>query len=97
MDYGPLIQSALQSILALIGNASLDGVQISTVLNFLIGIVPVVEKEFTDLVAPVQNIIAALQNQSAATPEPLSILSALIGTSDDDYDAAFAAYKLAHP
>lgn len=90
-----VIQSLLQFLVVIAQGLGQD--QITKWINFLIGLVPSIQAEYSDLVPEVDNIIAALKGQSEATPEQVAMLTALESTSDTDYDSALAAFNSAHP
>ena len=90
-----IIQSLLQFLVVIEQGLGQD--QITKWINFLIVLVPSIQAEYSDLAPEVDNIIAALKDQTEATPEQVAILTALESTSDTDYDSALAAFNAAHP
>ena len=88
-----MLATAIQTLLTLIeallptfGVASTN--VIDKILVALIQIVPIIAQEAQDLIVPVRNIIAALQNHGAVTAEQLVQLEALNKQVDDAFDAA---------
>lgn len=70
---------------------------ITNVVSLLQKLVPVIVQEYNDLLAPVQNIIAALKANPAATSDQLDTLASLDSQVDAAFDAAAAAYVAANP
>jgi hypothetical protein len=91
------LQAALQAILAMLQSTKLDSAAIDRVLAFLIGIVPYLGQLGSALVAPVENVIAALKAQPAATADQLSALDRLNATVDAAWNDAVAKYLANHP
>jgi len=91
-----LIANTLQVILSIVPSLT-SSASINKVIATLINLIPVIEQEAKDLLGPIQNIIAALSANSAATADQLATLKAL----DTQVDAAFAnavsAYLANHP
>jgi hypothetical protein len=84
--------TAITTLLALISAILGElGVGSSTVVEkiiaSLIGLVPIIAQGASELAAPVQNIIQALQTSGNATPAQMTALSNL----DTEVDAAFEA------
>ena len=90
------ISSLLQTILGIVPQIT-SSASINRIVSMLINLVPVIAKEAEDLLVPIQNIIAALSANSAATADQIATLKAL----DTQVDAAFAnavsAYLANHP
>ena len=84
-----LVVSLLTQLLPLVG--SMAGGQVGSIITLLEQIIPVVVKEATDLVAPIQNIIAQLQGSGVVTPDQITALAALNAKIDAEFDAAAAA------
>jgi len=78
---------ALLSVLATIAPSLGAGGSITAIINALIQIVPVLVNEVEDVAPIVKNIIAALQSNSAITPDE----QAQLATLDAQVDAAFEA------
>lgn len=83
-----LIVSLLTQLLPDIGASSSI---ITTVLNTLIQLIPLLTTEYTDLVGPVKNIIAALSANPATTAAQLATLQALDAQVDAQFEAAATA------
>lgn len=81
------ILTLLEQLLPAITGAS-DGALIDTVLKALIGMLPFIVQEVTDLVGPVKNIINALSENPATTSDQLSQLQALQAKVDAAFEAA---------
>jgi len=60
---------------------------VESIITTLIQLIPVVVKEAQDLVAPVQNIIAALRTK-AVTPAQITAMQQLDAVADAAFDAA---------
>jgi predicted PurR-regulated permease PerM len=84
-----VVLSLLETLLPLVTSSD----QIAKVIATLIQIIPIITKEAQDLVQPVQNIIAALQANPAASDQQLADLAALDAKVDADFDAAAAAVE----
>lgn len=83
----PVIITAILTLLQTIVPTLTSGGQVATIINALIEIVPLVAKEFSDVLPMIKNIIAALQANAETNAEQLAQLSAL----DAQCDAAFEA------
>ena len=83
-----IIVQLLTSLLPIIGN--LAPASIGSTITLLENIIPVVVKEAQDLIAPVQNIIAALQGSGSVTSDQVAQLQAQSATLDATLDAAAA-------
>lgn len=81
-----VILTALQLIMSILGNTGLGTSEVDKVINFLVGIIPLVEKEAETVAPYIKNIIAALRSNSATTVSQLAQLATL----DAQADAAFA-------
>lgn len=86
----------LQTILSLIPQIT-NSKSINTIVAALIQIIPVAVQEASDLLGPIRNIIAVLSASDGATADQLATLKALDAQVDAAYDAALAAYLMAHP
>jgi len=91
-----LIATLLQTILSIVPQLT-NSASINKVIAYLINIIPVVEQEAKDLLTPIQNIIAALSANSAATADQLATLKALDAQVDTAFEKAVAAYLANHP
>jgi hypothetical protein len=87
------VLTVLEDLAPLITNSK----QISGVVTFLEQIIPVVVQEAQDLLQPIQNIIAALSANPAATSDQLAALTTLDAQVDAAFEAAATAYQAAHP
>lgn len=83
---GPVV-TALLTVLQAIAPALGTSSSVTSVINALIQIIPLVAKEFTDVLPMIKNIISALQANAATNAEQLTQLAAL----DAQVDAAFEA------
>jgi hypothetical protein len=90
-----VLSTAIETLLALIegllpeiGIASSSIVE--KILAALISIVPIIASNATNLIAPVKNIIAALQNSGPVTPDQLATLASLDAQCDAAFEAAAA-------
>lgn len=77
----------IQGLLPELGVTSAANI-ITQILNALITIVPIIEKDATDFITPVKNIIAALQSNAAVTPDQIAALQQLDAQCDAAFDAA---------
>jgi hypothetical protein len=82
----------LESLLPMLASATSG--QTQNIITLLENIVPVIVKEASDLVAPVQNIIAQLQTGAQVTPAQIAALQAQSDALDAALDAAAADDKL---
>jgi hypothetical protein len=83
-----LIVNVLTSLLPIIG--SVAPTSASGIIALLEEIIPTVVKEATDLIAPIQNIIAALTGSGAVTAAQVAQLQAQSAALDAALDAAAA-------
>lgn len=83
-----IILTALQAIEALMGVTGLTSDAITKVINLLVQVIPLIEKEYEDVVPYIQNIIAVLKNDPATTAAQLAQLSELDATADQAFEAA---------
>jgi hypothetical protein len=94
------IQTVIAAALALIETAAplfQNNAQITQVIATLETWVPIVEQGATDLVQPIKNVIAALQNNGNVTADQIAALQALDAKVDAAFDAADAAWQAANP
>ena len=82
----PLIVTVLESLLPIIGGATTG--QMSNIITLLEKIIPTVVQEATDLVQPIQNIIASLSANNNVTADQLSQLASQSAALDAALDAA---------
>lgn len=83
----PTVLSIISDILPIIGTVATGSTSVEKVITLLEQIVPVAATEFTNLLTPIQNIIAALSGNSVTTQAQLTALQSL----DTQVDAAFEA------
>lgn len=81
-----IVNVVITLIQALLPNLSVS-TTVQNILNALIEILPFVIKEYQDVLPEIKNIIAALSDSDAVTPEQLVALKQL----DAQVDAAFEA------
>ena len=83
------MSAAIMALLAVLAQISpvIGSTAITSIINALIQIVPALINTVEDVVPMVKNIIAALQSNTAVTPDQLAQLQAL----DAQVDAAFEA------
>lgn len=81
---------ALLSVIAQIAPTLGAGSTITTIISTLVNLIPTLVKEVQDVAPLVQNIIDALRNNSAITPEQLAALDALEAKADAEFEAAAA-------
>lgn len=86
-----LVLAIIQLAVPAIGDATAIG----AIIAKLVALVPLIEQEARDLLPIVENIITALSANPATDADQLASLRALDKRSDDDFDAAFAAYNAA--
>ena len=84
-----IIVNLLVQLMPLIGQMSSGAV--GNIITMLENIIPIAVKEATDLVAPIQSIIADMQGSGALTPEQLAATEALSAKVDAEFDAAAKA------
>ena len=85
-----LIVTLLTQLLPLVSKAGVSS-DIEAVISTLIQILPTVVQEATDLVAPISNIISALQGNATVTTAQLDQLASLQAAMDQSFEAAAAA------
>lgn len=85
------VVTALLSLLQTIAPSAAGSSAITSIINTLIQILPVLIKEFNDLVPIVQNIINALKSNVDITPEQLDQLSTIEVQYDSEFEIAAAA------
>ena len=83
------MSAAVMALLAVLAQIAptLGSTAITSIINALVQIVPALISTIEDVVPMVKNIIAALQSNTAVTPDQLAQLQAL----DAQVDAAFEA------
>lgn len=77
----------LQALMPMLTSAT----SVQSVINALVQIIPVLVKEFQDVVPIIKNIIAALSENPATTEEQLAELAKLDEKVDAEFEAAAAA------
>lgn len=82
--------TAVLAILAQISTVTTQASVIAKVIGALTEILPLLVTLGKNLVEPVKNIIAALKENSATTPEQLDALEAFDARVDADFEAALA-------
>ena len=100
VDIGAAISTGETVLLTLLGDLAplvTSSSEIGTIISGLETYLPLITTEASDLITPVQNIIAALQGNSAVTADQLAALRALDAQADAAFDAALAAYNAANP
>ena len=81
---------ALLSVIAQIAPSLGASATITNLIATLTGLLPTIIKEVQDVAPLIQNIIDALRNNSAVTPEQLAALDALEAKADAEFEAAAA-------
>src|SRR6185437_15815234 len=81
------IVAFLQALLPEISAAS----TVAKIIGYLVELIPIVVKVAQDVLPEIKNIIAALQSNSATTPDQLTQLAALDAQVDAAFDAAATA------
>lgn len=92
-----LLSTTALTLLADIAPFIDDSTEIGKIIGFLETAIPWVAQEASDLLQPIQAIIAALKNNGAVTPDQITSLQALDAQVDAAFDAALSAYNAAHP
>lgn len=87
-----LIQVVLQAILGLLQGSSFTSTAVQNVLTALDVLIPVIIKEYNDLLPMVKNIITALKSSDALTDQQLADAEAQDAKVDAAFEAAVAAY-----
>ena len=77
-------------ILTAIAGTTAEASTITSIINALVALIPVLVKEYEALVPVVKNIIAALQANPATTADQLATLQALDAKVDSDFESAAA-------
>ena len=88
----PLIVTVIESLLPIINGATTG--QVSNIIVLLEKIIPTVVQEATDLVQPIQNIIASLSSNSSVTADQIAQLKAQSDALDAALDASAAQDNL---
>ena len=88
----PLIVTVIESLLPIINGATTG--QVSNIIVLLEKIIPTVVQEATDLVQPIQNIIASLSSNSSVTADQIAQLKAQSDALDAALDAIAAQDNL---
>ncbi len=86
-----VVQVVLQLVMKLLPSLGGNAQLITTIINALITIMPVLVKEYKDTMPEIKNIIAALTSDSAVTAEHRVQLRQLSAIADADFDDAVAA------
>ena len=84
-----VIVNLLVQLMPLIGQMS--GGAVSNIITMLENIIPIVVKEATDLLVPIQSIISDLRGSGVLTPDQLAATEALSAKVDAEFDAAAKA------
>lgn len=84
----------MQTLLSLIPLIT-SSAKINEIIAQLINIIPVALQEAQDVVPLIRNIISALSNSGAVTPDQVAALKALDAEIDASYAAALTAYLAA--
>lgn len=84
---GPVV-TALLTVLQALAPALGTSSSITTIINALIEIIPLVAKEFSDVLPMIKNIISALQANATTNAEQLATLAALDAQVDTAFEAA---------
>jgi hypothetical protein len=89
------MQAIVQSFLALLARIAPDATTsvIADVINLLAALIPVLVKEYQDMLPIVQNVITVLQQNGDITEEQWNALDAMSTQYDADFKAALAAAK----
>lgn len=82
--------STILTILVQIAGVTGEASTITSIINALVSLIPVLVKEYNDLVPIVKNIIAALSANPATTADQLTTLQALDAKVDSDFESAAA-------
>lgn len=91
-----LIASLLTMLLSVIPQMT-NSKTINSVVTWLEQIIPTLVQEYTNLLPIVKNIIGLLKQNSAVTPDQLSLLQAQEAVIDKAFEDALAAYLANHP
>lgn len=86
-----IVLAALQAVEALLTSTGIASSAVTTVINLLIQIIPLLEKEATTIIPYIKNIIAALQNNPQTTADQLAQLATLDAQADQAFEAAAVA------
>ena len=81
-------------ILTAIAGTTAEASTITSIINALVALIPVLVKEYEVLVPVVKNIIAALQANPATTADQLATLQALDAKVDFDFEEAAKAAQI---
>lgn len=85
------IVTAIVALLQTLEVTSAGSSTITAIINMLVQVLPVLVKEFQDLVPIVQNIIGALKSNTDITQAQLDALQTLEVQYDADFEGAAAA------
>jgi len=85
----PAIVALLSQLIPALGTGATASM-VTQIISILIQMIPILIKEYQDLVGPVKNIIAALSANPAATADQLQTLQALDIAMDNAFEAAAA-------
>jgi|SRR6478752_584797 len=92
-----LITMILQAVSTLLQQTGLTTKAIQNGIALLSGLVPVLVKEYRDVLPYVQNIITVLKSSDKITDAQMADLEAMEAKLDADWDAAVDAYTKNHP
>ena len=84
------VLTVLVTLIANVASALGTPAAIMSVINTLEQWLPTIIKEVQDVAPLIQNIIDALRNNSAITPDQLAALDALEAKADAEFEAAVA-------
>ncbi len=91
-----LIATFLSLLLSVVPQMT-NSQQVNSAVNFIQQIIPMLVKEYSDLLPIVKNILALLKQNGAVTPEQNAAMMAVDAQIDKAFDDALAAYLANHP
>jgi beta-phosphoglucomutase-like phosphatase (HAD superfamily) len=91
-----LIATFLSLLLSVVPQMT-NSQQVNSAVNFIQQIIPLLVKEYSDLLPIVKNILALLKQNGTVTPEQNAAMMAVDAQIDKAFDDALAAYLVNHP
>ena len=87
------MSAAIIALLSVIGQiaGSAGATTVTSIIGMLSQIIPVLIKEYQDVVPFIKNIIAALKDNGSVTADQVAQLEALDAKVDQEFEAAAAA------
>jgi len=91
-----VVTSLLTALLSLLQNLGVNSTVVTSVISTLVALVPILVKEYQDVLPTVKNIISILASSDDVTSEQLDTLDELEAIIDAAFDSAVTNYTTNH-